>query len=254
MRENPQRSGLWPGFILVALGAGLLARELGLLPAHVRVVDFWPLFIVLIGVSVLTRAGGVVRAVFALAFIGLGTVLLAGNLGFVTASVTRLWPGLLVLLGLWALFRGRNPPESDGLPPQTHASAEHPLPEEWASEDGDALLVAEQDRLVRQYTCAGAQLRVESQAWRGGLIGVTAGGVELDLRQAQLAPEGAVLALRVLMGGVDIRVPDTWQVQLDVTPLFGGSDDSTRSTQGASSAPRLRIIGSVTLGGVSVQN
>ncbi|MDF3065657.1 MAG: hypothetical protein K0R38_1258 [Polyangiaceae bacterium] len=251
MRENPQRPGLWPGFLLVALGAGLLARELGLLPATVRVLDFWPLFIVLIGVSVLTRASGVVSAVFALAFIGLGTVLLAGNLGFVTGSVTRLWPGLLVLLGLWALLRDRSQPSPD---PGRYATSEPSLPEDWTPEDPELALTTEQDRLDRQYTCAGAQLRIESQAWRGGLIGVTAGGVELDLRQARLAPEGAVLALRVLMGGVDIRVPDTWQVQLDVTPLFGGADDMTRSTQGTSSAPKLRIIGNVTLGGVSVQN
>jgi hypothetical protein len=39
-----------------------------------------------------------------------------------------------------------------------------------------------------------------------------------------------------------------------VVPLLGGADDMTRSTQGASSAPRLRIIGKVTLGGVSIQN
>lgn len=250
MRENSSRPGLWPGFLLVALGVGLLARELGFLPATVRVLDFWPLFIVLIGVSVLTRASGVMSAVFALAFIGLGTVLLAGNLGFVTASVTRLWPGLLVLLGLWALFRGRKAPESDGTDPRVYSDAEAPPPDA----DDDALAITDQERLVRQYTCAGAQVRVESQAWRGGVIGVTAGGVELDLRQAQLDPAGAVLALRVLMGGVDIRVPDTWQIQMDVTPLFGGADDMTRSTQGTSSAPKLRIIGNVTLGGVSVQN
>jgi len=248
MRENSQRPGLWPGFLLVCLGAGLLARELGLLPAHVRVLDFWPLFIVLIGVSVLVNLWGVVSALFAIAFIGLGAALLAGNLGFMTASVTRLWPALLVLLGLWALFRGRSAPESDGTDPRSYD--EPPSPDL----DGEPLALTEQDRLIRQYTCAGAQLRIESQAWKGGLIGVTAGGVELDLRQAELAPEGAVLALRVLMGGVDIRVPDTWQVQLDVTPLFGGADDMTRSAQGNSAAPKLRIVGNVTLGGVSVQN
>src|ERR1041384_4718690 len=123
MRENSPRPGLWPGFLLVALGAGLLARELGFLPATVRVLDFWPLFIVLIGVSVLARASGVVSAVFALAFIGLGAVLLAGNLGFVTASVTRLWPGLLVLLGLWALFRDRKSPDDDAPGPWPHSGS-----------------------------------------------------------------------------------------------------------------------------------
>ncbi len=254
MRENQNRPGLWPGFILVSVGAGLLAREFGLLPAQVRVLDFWPLFVVLIGLSVLRRAGGVMSVFLALAFIATGAVLLAGNLGFLAFSATRLWPVLLVLLGLAALFRGGRGPEWQEPSPQP------PFGSDPTSADGSSFAETElgqttdQDRLVRQYTCAGAQLRIESQAWKGGELGVTAGGVELDLRQAQLDPEGAVLAVRVLMGGVDIRVPDTWQVLFDVTPLLGGADDSTRSTQGASSAPRLRIIGNVTLGGVSVQN
>jgi hypothetical protein len=217
-------------------------------------LDFWPLFIVLIGISVLRRASGVVSAILALAFMATGAVLLAGNLGFLSSAVARLWPVLLVLLGLWALLRGGHGPDRTEPDPQPHFASE-PTPGDSSSFAPPARAQAtDQDRLSRQFTCAGAQLRIESQAWRGGEIGVTAGGVELDLRQARLDPEGALLVLRVLMGGVEIRVPDTWHVQLDVTPLFGGADDSTRSTQGASSAPRLRIVGKVTLGGVNVQN
>jgi hypothetical protein len=240
--------------MLVSVGIGLIAREFGLLPAHVRILDFWPLFIVLIGVSVLRRAGGVVSAVLALAFMATGSVLLAGNLGFLSSSVTRFWPVLIVLLGLWALFRGGQVPEGLDPDPQPHFGHDAAPRDGSAFGHSELAQTTDQDRLVRQYTCAAAQLRIESQAWKGGEIGVTAGGVELDLRQARLDPEGAVLALRVLMGGVEIRVPDTWHVQVDVTPLFGGADDSTRSTQGVSSAPRLRIVGKVTLGGVNVQN
>lgn len=241
MRQNHSLPGLWPGFILVSVGAGLIAREFGLLPSQVGVLDFWPLFVVLIGISLLLRASGVVSAILALAFIGTGGVLLAGNLGFVASSVTRLWPVLLVVLGLWALFRGGRGPDQPRGGDSTLA-------------EGELAQTADPDRLSRHYVGSGAQLRIESQAWKGGELGVTAGGVELDLRQARLDPEGAVLAVRVLMGGVDIRVPDTWEVHCDVVPLLGGADDMTRSTQGASSAPRLRIIGNVTLGGVSVQN
>jgi hypothetical protein len=256
MRANQDRPALGPGFLLVSVGAGLLARELGLLSPHVRVLDFWPLFVVMIGISVLVRNGGIVSAIFALAFIATGGVLLAGNLGFLTSSATRFWPLLLVLLGLRALLRGGRGPgpergDSDLQPP---LGADRLSRDDWASDDPDLDRPTDEHRLSRHYTCAGAQLRVESQAWRGGELGVTAGGVELDLRQARLDPEGAVLVLNVLMGGVEIRVPDTWQVHCDVVPLFGGVDDSTRSTQGASAAPRLRIVGKVTLGGVNVQN
>jgi Cell wall-active antibiotics response 4TMS YvqF/Domain of unknown function (DUF5668) len=249
---RPQHTGhrLWPGLLLVFWGAGLLARELGWLPPSVGVFDFWPMFIVMIGVSALLRGLSFPRTIFALGFIALGSVLLAGNLGFVTASVTRFWPVLIILMGLSALFRRAG----DGEPPLTPGPVE-PLD---FGDSGVGASVASAlgagDRIRRQYTFSGAELRIESQSWKGGEVGVTAGGVELDLRQAQLAPEGAVLVVNVLMGGVDIRVPDTWQVQLDVVPFLGGADDMTRSTQGVSAAPRLHIAGNVTLGGVSVSN
>jgi hypothetical protein len=41
---------------------------------------------------------------------------------------------------------------------------------------------------------------------------------------------------------------------MEVTPFLGGADDVTRSTQGMSDAPRLRVVGTVTLGGVTVRN
>jgi predicted membrane protein len=108
--------------------------------------------------------------------------------------------------------------------------------------------------LNKQITLAGAELKIESQQWKGGELGVTAGGVEIDLRYARLDPEGALLDVRIVMGGVDIRVPDTWQIRCDVTPFLGGADDSTRSTQGSTSVPVLRVVGSVTLGGLSIHN
>jgi hypothetical protein len=258
VRQNHHWPGLWPGLLLVSVGGGLLAREFGLLPPAVRLLDFWPLFVVLIGVSLLLRASGVVSALLALAFIATGGLLLAGNLGFLTFSATRLWPVLLVLLGVAFLLRGRG--THDGPPfrrPPFHRPPSGPAPTpdgSWEADAGPLRQSTDDDRLSRQFTCSGGELRIESQAWKGGELGVTAGGLELDLRHARLAPEGAELTLRVLMGGVDIRVPDTWQVFIDVTPLFGGADDTTRSTQGSESAPRLRIVGNVTLGGVSVRN
>jgi hypothetical protein len=266
--------GIWPGFILVLVGAGLLAREFGYVPRHVRVVDFWPLFVVFMGVSGLSRARGFVAGLFALAFVALGALLLAGNLGMIAFPAARLWPGLLVLLGLSFIVRGRyhrhrfrghwTPPASggpEGAGPEDGGAGDGGTPTNAAVHADDYGKFHQRhqqsndaERLNKQYTFSGAQLRIESQSWRGGELGVTAGGVELDLRNAALAPEGAVLDLRVVMGGVDIRVPDTWRVHCDVTPLFGGADDSTRTTQGTAEVPALRILGTVTLGGVNVRN
>jgi hypothetical protein len=258
---------------LISLGGGMLAREFGYLPHHVRFVDFWPLVVLFMGISGLFHKRGFLAVLFSLAFIALGGVLLAGNLGFIAFPAARLWPGLLVLLGLAFLLRGghhgrfRRPPfgpdrirrgwrhrpvgdgESDPNDANSHETIEH-----YGQRGPHGQQTSTEDRLERQITFSGAQLKIESQAWKGGELGVTAGGVEIDLRNAKLDPAGATLDVRVVMGGVDIRVPDTWQVFCDVTPLFGGADDTTRSTQGMDNSPRLRVVGTVTLGGVTVRN
>jgi hypothetical protein len=243
--------------ILVSLGGGLLARELGLLPAQVRLVDFWPLFLVFVGLASLLRARGVVAALFALVFVLLGGLLLARNLGFLNVlafPAARFWPVLVVLLGVAFLVRAARGAQRPGPPTDspTDAGPAARAGTDWGARHGS--LTTEDDRLDKQITLAGAEFKIESQEWKGGELGVTAGGVEIDLRYARLDPEGALLDVRIVMGGVDIRVPDTWQIKCDVTPLLGGADDSTRSTQGSTSAPVLRVVGSVTLGGLSIHN
>ena len=257
------RPGLWPGLILASVGGVLLAREFGFLPPHVRLVDFWPLILVFMGVSSLFHARGFMSALFALAFAAVGGILLARNFGFLTFPAARLWPGLLVLLGVAFLIRGargsdRHEPPSD--PPEGAPGGPREGPDPLADAEWDderpieRSLATGGDRLNKQITFSGLDFKIESQAWQGGKLGVTVGGVEIDLRYARLAPEGALLDVRVVLGGVDIRVPDTWQVQCDVTPFIGGADDTTRSTQGSTRAPLLRVVGSVTLGGLSIRN
>lgn len=271
MRKRHGSPGIWPGFILVLVGAGLLAREFGLVPREVRAVDFWPVVVMVMGISSFGRARGFLGGLFALVFVAMGGLLLAGNLHMIAFPAARLWPVLLVLLGLSFIVRGRYRrgfrsarwvrPDGgaevglrsfDGSPPDPGAGGDGWGPH--SPRHQQHAQTTDSERMQKQYTFSGAQIRVESQAWKGGELGVTAGGVEVDLRNARLAPEGAVLDVRVVMGGVDIRVPDTWQVNCDVTPLFGGADDMTRTTQGAEDAPRLRVVGTVTLGGVTIRN
>src|SRR6188474_3285332 len=156
MRANHNGSGLWLGLLLVSVGAGLLAREFGLLPAQVTVLDFWPLVVVVIGISVLLRASGIVSAILALAVVGTGGVLLAGNLGFLTSSVTRLWPVLVVLLGLWALFRGGRGPETHGPEPRPAFGSDPAPAGDSTWEDPELNQTADEDRLSRHYIGSGA--------------------------------------------------------------------------------------------------
>jgi len=92
-----------------------------------------------------------------------------------------------------------------------------------------------------------------SQAFRGGEVECWYGGGVVDLRDAQLAPEGATLRVRAIFGGGQIVVPPSWKVVSRVTGLGGIQD--IRAAQGhAAIDPELVIEGMLIAGGFAVSS
>jgi hypothetical protein len=56
-----------------------------------------------------------------------------------------------------------------------------------------------------------------------------------------------------MMGGFEIRVPESWSVIFEVTPFMGGVEDKARISSDPS-APRLVIRGFVMMGSVELTN
>ena len=82
------------------------------------------------------------------------------------------------------------------------------------------------------------------------------GGVDLDLRQARLAPEGATVTATAVLGGVEILVPPDWRVSMSGTPVLGGIEDARelRHETDDPAAPVLSIDAMAILGGVEIRN
>jgi hypothetical protein len=92
-----------------------------------------------------------------------------------------------------------------------------------------------------------------SQAFRGGEVECWYGGGVIDLRDAQLAPEGATLRVRAIFGGGQIVVPPTWKVVARVTGL-GGIQDIREARGHAAIDPELVIEGTLVAGGFAVSS
>jgi len=92
-----------------------------------------------------------------------------------------------------------------------------------------------------------------SQAFRGGEVECWYGGGVIDLRDAQLAPEGATLRVRAIFGGGQIVVPPTWKVVARVTGL-GGIQDIREAQGHAAIDPELVIEGTLVAGGFAVSS
>lgn len=126
-------------------------------------------------------------------------------------------------------------------------------------------MIARQSRIVRGGAeSAGGSGRVNAAALvrhvdrevrgpafaRGDAVAIM-GSVTLDLRDARIEGEEAVVNLRVVMGRAILRVPAEWHVVQDIVPVMG-SVDVDREAPAAEPRQRLRVRGLVLMGSVDI--
>ena len=129
----------------------------------------------------------------------------------------------------------------------------------WAGLAGGAALMKrampsrgdeESDEVALVAIFDGIQLKNRATAFRGGSMLAWFGGIAVDLREAQLAPD-AHLTLHALNGGIAIRIPPGWRVESSVKALGGGVDVRALGAEDPS-APTLTIDGLALFGGVAI--
>ena len=99
----------------------------------------------------------------------------------------------------------------------------------------------------------GKQFSGRAEGLWSGKVTTVMGGVDLDLRDAVLAPEGADLMVFTVMGGVALRVPDTWIVETDGRAVVGGHTAHVPARHLlANDAPLLRVHARTFFGGLDI--
>jgi hypothetical protein len=98
----------------------------------------------------------------------------------------------------------------------------------------------------------GSGRTIASEQFLGGDVVAVMGGCDIDLGGAKINGE-AVIDVLTFWGGAEIKVPRGWQVETNVTVLLGALVNKTEPAI-APNAPRLRIRGSVIMGGVEIKN
>lgn len=121
------------------------------------------------------------------------------------------------------------------------AIAKRALPSRGDEESDEVSLVAVLD---------GINLKNRAASFRGGSMFAWLGGIAVDLREAQLAPD-ANLKVNTLFGGIAVRIPVGWQVESRVKALFGGVDVKALGANDPA-APTLTLEGMALFGGIAV--
>lgn len=215
------------GLIFLIVGGGLVLDRADIWDFGQVLSTWWPLFIIAIAaLQLLTRSAPLI---FTLILIGIGLILQATRLDILPSEIwSYLWPTGLILIGVWlVLSRGRGPGSRN------------------VADDSVRTVVA----------FGGSNPRVTSKQFRGGSLTALFGGAELDLLDAGLAPEGAVLEVTAAFGGVEVAVPENWAVKVSGLPIFGGWDNKTRNPSDPDSeGPSLEVRCLALFGGVEVHN
>jgi hypothetical protein len=78
------------------------------------------------------------------------------------------------------------------------------------------------------------------------------GGDEIDLREAQFDGDEIVINVFCLMGGNDIFIPDTVEVETSGMAIMGGNDERGSSRRPRPGAPLVRVRSFALMGGTDV--
>lgn len=216
------------GLTVIALGVLFLLDSAGTLDAGQAIDQFWPLLLVAAGLLTLAeRPPSVVRGWL---LTGVGALLLLFTTDVIDQSAwDYVWPAAIIAVGVLIVARW----------------AGRTIPSGASSED-----------VIRATAVfGGPKLASTAQHLQGAWLTAIFGGVTLDLRGAQPAPEGASVNATVAFGGIDILVPKGWRISVRSTPIFGGVDDKTdHSEPPAPDAPTLHVDALTVFGGVDIKH
>jgi predicted membrane protein len=222
------------GIIAIVIGVVALLGNLGIFETR-NILQFWPTIFIIIGTVKLSRSRHAGGYLIGGTFVGIGLLMMLNNAGIISFHLRDWWPAFLILGGALILFKGMR-------------RGGHAV-EGVAAGEGDEVLHG--SRIDTSAILSGANIKSDTQDFRGGELTAVMGGIDLDLRQAAIQ-EAATLRVFALMGGIAIKVPADWSIVVNAVPVLGGVDDKTVPPMNP--GKRLVIEGEVMLGGVEIKN
>lgn len=216
------------GGFLIILGLAFLLDQIFNINVGNVIGLFWPVAIMLIGLFILLRTNSHLILGLIILFAG-GALLLDQTIGL-PFSIWELWPLVLVFIGIRILFsRGKSHNDS-------HMSES----------------VSEGDSFDSTAIFWGDSRKVRSEGLKSGSITTIFGGSEIDLRDAKIDKEGALIEISTVFGGSEIKISDKVLVINKVSGIFGGVEDRTVKPEKPEGV--ITISGSAVFGGIEIRN
>lgn len=252
------------GVAIIALGALFLFDSLGWIESRYVLRKAWPLILVVIGISILSKRRHGRRRNEGWAFIIVGLWIFISKIGLLDFSFWGiLFPSVLLFVGGMLVYRALRPPRIE----VTFDPADAPKDgftssstfTSGASTNGSSGFAPrmgddEHAEFIRTFAMlSGSELRPMSRPFRGADLTAVLAGINLDLTSARMEGDTARIEVFAFCGGIDIHVPPDWTVTSKVATLMGAYTDKRRPTT-TLPTKTLIIDGFAVMGGIEVKN
>jgi predicted membrane protein len=217
------------GFLILIFGILLLLQNLGV-DLGMRVWSFWPIILIILGLRILFQPWENRQLLPGAILVIVGLLILLRNLEVIYFGWRIIWPILIILIGI-SILRGRIRFRNK------HRTG--------------------QDYIDLSMVLGGGEFKFDSKQLRGGKVSAIMGGGNIDLRDADIATDEIVVDAFALMGGIEFRVPGSWQVVLLATPILGGVENKTyvqRADTQSAKSKKIIVTGTAIMGGIDIKN
>ena len=238
---------IWAGLILLLVGALLLLRSTNMITLPTWFFT-WPVLLITIGLVSGIRHR--FRGPFWFILVLIGGFGLADKIDPALQLDRYIWPVIFMALGLLFILK---PKKSRG---KNWYGEKCPNPAHYVNNPTDADSAYADPRDVIDVTAVfgGVKKNVLSKNFKGGDIVSFMGGSEINLTQADFNGRITIDATNIF-GGTKLIVPPNWDVQSDITAVFGGVDDK-RQVEGVIPDPQKVLIldGFCMFGGIEIRS
>ena len=233
-REHHPASRLFFGLGIAVVGILLLLKTLGILPPFVRFS--WPLVVLVIGALIGIKNSFRGNAWWILMLVGIAHLIPAFHV-MGRSSRHLVWPLGLVIFGLMVAFR----PRSARCRPHRANNIAH---------------VTDDSRLIIDVTFGGRKEIITAKDFKGGDVSVSFGGSEINLTQADIVDDSAILNFNVSFGSVELIVPSNWEIINEIRPTMGSVEDDRVIHASGPGEVRKKLIlqGNCSFGSIEIKS
>jgi len=228
--ENGNKSRYFLGTLLIIVGIIFLLNTLDIFSVH---IFSFPFILFIIGLIMLVNDRSKTLAIIFMA-VG-GFFLLDDIFPNIHINGNLIFPAAIIALGIYIIFKQRK-----------ETTTEERVLNGYHSDDffDDTSVFGGSNRIVN------------SKNFKGGNITAIFGGSEIDLTNAEITDGTAVIDVLTIFGGTTLIVPRDWNIQISVTPIFGGFGNKVRREPGANVdlSKTLVIKGTAIFGGGEVKS